>query len=149
MLKKQTTERGPLLIKKPGKMRWEYTVPEEKSFVSDGVKIYSYIPAGQAGHRPVGSAETKPTMPALFLAGKGNLTRDFTPSLADARRAAPPATAALKLGPESPQPDYDWLILRRRSRRRSPLRGLVTADAQGGTSTLFLRKSEGKSRTVR
>ena len=43
-LKKALTEKGRLLIKKPGKMRWEYTAPEQKLFVSDGVKIYSYIP---------------------------------------------------------------------------------------------------------
>src|ERR1700731_3226460 len=42
VLNKQLTERGRLLVKKPGKMRWEYTAPEKKLFVSDGVKIYSY-----------------------------------------------------------------------------------------------------------
>ncbi len=44
VLKQQATERGKLLVKKPGKMRWEYTAPERKLFVSDGRKIYSYIP---------------------------------------------------------------------------------------------------------
>ena len=44
VLKKQITERGRLLVKKPGKMRWDYTAPEQKQFVSDGVKMYSYIP---------------------------------------------------------------------------------------------------------
>src|SRR5213594_4325573 len=44
VLRKQITERGKLLVKKPGKMRWEYTAPEAKLFVSDGVKLYSYIP---------------------------------------------------------------------------------------------------------
>ena len=44
VLRKQITERGRLLVKKPGKMRWDYTAPEQKLFVSDGVKIYSYIP---------------------------------------------------------------------------------------------------------
>src|SRR5205823_491188 len=44
VLKKQISERGRLLIKKPGKMRWEYTTPEEKLFVSDGLKMYSYLP---------------------------------------------------------------------------------------------------------
>jgi outer membrane lipoprotein carrier protein len=43
VLRKQITERGKLQVKKPGKMRWEYTAPEEKLFVSDGVKMYSYI----------------------------------------------------------------------------------------------------------
>src|SRR4249920_3055043 len=44
VLRKQITERGRLIIKKPGRMRWQYTAPEEKLFVSDGVKMYSYIP---------------------------------------------------------------------------------------------------------
>src|ERR687896_98051 len=42
VLNKQLTERGRLIIKKPGRMRWEYRSPEEKLFVSDGVKLYSY-----------------------------------------------------------------------------------------------------------
>src|SRR5262245_41937894 len=45
VLRKQVVERGHLLVKKPGKMRWEYTTPEPKTFVSDGVKMYSYVPA--------------------------------------------------------------------------------------------------------
>src|ERR1700676_5421074 len=45
VLKKQISERGRVLIKKPGKMRWEYTAPEQKVFVSDGTKMYSYVPA--------------------------------------------------------------------------------------------------------
>src|SRR4051812_40821439 len=44
VLRQQATERGHLLVKKPGKMRWEYTTPEKKTFVSDGHKMYSYIP---------------------------------------------------------------------------------------------------------
>src|SRR5262245_44820684 len=44
VLKRQLTEQGRLIVKKPGRMRWEYKTPEEKLFVSDGTKIYSYIP---------------------------------------------------------------------------------------------------------
>src|SRR5687768_18236689 len=44
-LRTQTRERGTVKIKKPGKMRWIYTAPERKEFVSDGLKIYSHIPA--------------------------------------------------------------------------------------------------------
>src|SRR5712691_11077436 len=44
VLRQQITERGHLLVKKPGKMRWDYSTPETKQFVSDGVKMYSYIP---------------------------------------------------------------------------------------------------------
>src|ERR1041385_3128128 len=44
VLRKQITERGRMTIKKPGRMRWQYTAPEEKLFVSDGLKLYSYVP---------------------------------------------------------------------------------------------------------
>ncbi len=44
VLRKQLTEHGHVLIKKPGKMRWEYMPPEKKLFVSDGIKVYSYVP---------------------------------------------------------------------------------------------------------
>ena len=33
-----------MLVKKPGMMRWTYTSPEKKEFVSDGRKLYSYVP---------------------------------------------------------------------------------------------------------
>src|SRR5262252_4615236 len=44
VLKTQTQERGKVLVKKPSRMHWTYTAPEKKEFVSDGVKLYSYIP---------------------------------------------------------------------------------------------------------
>src|SRR5262249_9609153 len=44
VLRKTVTERGRMIVKRPGKMRWQYTEPEQKLFVSDGVKVYSYIP---------------------------------------------------------------------------------------------------------
>src|SRR5215210_4891783 len=79
VLRKQITERGRLLVKKPGMMRWDYSSPETKQFVSDGVKMYSYIPQDkQVIVTAVPPDEEAPT-PTLFLAGKGNVTRDFTP----------------------------------------------------------------------
>src|SRR5215470_8882866 len=44
-LRRKTTEQGTVLVKKPGRMRWAYKSPEEKLFVSDGHKIYFYVPA--------------------------------------------------------------------------------------------------------
>ena len=68
-------------------MRWDYTAPERKQFVSDGAKMYSYIPQDKQVIVSVGAARRpRPTTPTLFLAGKGSLTRDFTPSLVDAAR---------------------------------------------------------------
>ena len=83
VLRKQITERGHLLVKKPGKMRWDYTSPETKQFVSDGVKMYSYLPQDKQVIVASVPADDQATTPALFLAGKGSLTRDFSASLAD------------------------------------------------------------------
>lgn len=135
VLRKQLTEKGRLLVKKPGKMRWDYTVPEPKQFISDGVKVYSYIPADK--QVIVGTVSTDDTAdtPALFLTGKGDLMRDFTASYGEVSAGSAPGTLALKLVPRTPQSDYDWLILLVEPASLA-LRGLVTADSQGGTSVI-------------
>ncbi len=79
--------------------------------------------------------------PALFLAGKGNILRDFAPSL-PAAPAVAPTEVALKLVPTRPQRDYDWIILVL-DRASLQIRSLVTTDSQGGTSTfVFTRMRE-------
>lgn len=133
VLRKQLTERGTLLVRKPGRMRWEYTAPDKKTFVSDGVRLYSYIPADrQVIVSPAPSGAT--TTPALFLTGQGNLTRDFTVSDAEAPAGTPPGTRALKLVPKTPQPDFDALVLSLDPASLA-LRGLESVDAQGGRSS--------------
>ena len=134
VLRKQITERGRLIVKKPGKMRWDYTTPEPKQFVSDGVKMYSYIPQDKQVIVASVPPEDRATTPALFLAGKGSLTRDFTASLVDAPAGMPAGTRGLKLVPRARQPDFDWLTLIVDPGTLA-IRGLQTVDAQGGTST--------------
>ncbi len=134
VLNKTLTERGHLIVKKPGKMRWEYLAPERKLFVSDGVKFYSYLPDDKQVIMSAVPADDNAATPALFLAGKGNLTRDFVPSLADVPAGLPAGVRGLKLAPKTPQPDYDWLILAVDPSTLA-LKGLVTVDAQGGTSS--------------
>lgn len=134
VLNKQITERGRLLIKKPGKMRWEYKTPEEKLFVSDGVKVYSYIPQDKQVIVTSVPSEDKATSPALFLAGKGSLTRDYTSSFTALPAGMPQGAKALKLVPKASEPDYDWLVVVLEPNTLQ-LKGLVAADPQGGTST--------------
>jgi len=134
VLRKKIAERGRLLVKKPGRMRWEYTSPEQKLFVSDGMKMYSYLPQDkQVIVSPI-PADDQATTPTLFLAGKGNLIRDFTPSLVDLPAGLPAGAQALKLIPKTSQRDYDWLVLVVDPGSLA-IRGLVTTDAQGGKST--------------
>jgi outer membrane lipoprotein carrier protein len=135
-LRKRVTEQGHVVIKKPGRMRWDYTTPEAKVFVADGVKVYSYVPADkQVVVSPV-PAEDEATTPTLFLAGKGNLTRDFTVSAIDLPNDMPAGSRTLKLVPHVRQQDYDWLVLVVDPSTLA-LRGFVTEDAQGGTSSFL------------
>jgi outer membrane lipoprotein carrier protein len=134
VLKQTLTERGHLLVKKPGKMRWDYTAPEQKAFVSDGVRLYSYLPADKQVIVSAVPQGDDVATPALFLAGKGNLTRDFTPSLVSAPNGVPAGSRALKLVPKARQAEYDWIILAINPVTLS-IQGLVTVDGQGGTST--------------
>jgi outer membrane lipoprotein carrier protein len=109
--------------------------PEKKLFVSDGIKVYSYVPEDNqviVGSVPEGD---QAGAPVLFLAGKGNLVRDFTPSHADVPPGFPPTTRAVKLVPKAPQSDYDSLILVV-DQPSFELRGIVTIDAQGGRSAI-------------
>ena len=114
VLHKQITERGHLLVKKPGKMRWDYSTPETKQFVSDGLSDLN------------GKVTT----------AKGDVTRDFTPSLVETPAGMPAGSRALKLVPKSRQRDYDWLVLVLDPGTLS-IRGLLTVDEQGGKSSFF------------
>jgi outer membrane lipoprotein carrier protein len=38
------SESGELTLRKPGRMRWDYTAPSGKLFVSDGKDVYLYTP---------------------------------------------------------------------------------------------------------
>jgi len=135
VLHKRITERGHVLVKKPGKMRWDYTSPEKKLFISDGVRVYSYVPEDRQVVISAAPKEDQAGAPILFLAGKGNLVRDFTASPGDLPAASPPESLALKLVPKAAQPDYDWLLLVV-DRRSLTLRTLVTMDGQGGQSSI-------------
>ena len=136
VLRKAIAERGHVLIKKPGKMRWEYTTPEKKLFVSDGIRIYSYIPQDKQVLVSPQPREGEASAPALFLAGKGSLTRDFTPSLIANPKGTPVDGRSLKLIPKTPQPDYEWLVFTVDPVTLA-IQGLLTKDAQGGESAFI------------
>jgi outer membrane lipoprotein carrier protein len=138
VLGKKTVEYGTVAIRKPGRMRWTYTRPEEKIFVSDGVKLYSYIPADKQVYVASVPRDDQASTPTLFLAGKGNLVRDFTVA-APTRKNPPPGTASIRLTPRRPEREYDWLELVV-DEQSFELRILITGDAQGGVSTLTFSK---------
>ncbi|MBA2306448.1 MAG: outer membrane lipoprotein chaperone LolA [Acidobacteria bacterium] len=134
VLKRKLTERGKVQIKKPGKMRWDYTAPEKKLFVSDGSRIYLWLPADNQVTMSAVPKQDEATTAVLFLVGKGNLTRDFRVSFG---ANAPAGTHSLRLEPKLPERDYDWLQLVI-DQKTLQIRSLTAADRQGGQSTFEL-----------
>jgi outer membrane lipoprotein carrier protein len=137
VLRQEATESGHLLVKKPGKMRWDYTSPEKKTFVSDGHKLYSYIPKDRQVIVATVPADDQAAAPALLLTGKGNIQRDFSAAF-DKVTEAPAGTIALKLTPRRREPEFDWLtlVLEPDSLKLSMM---ITVDAQGGRSVFSFK----------
>ena len=132
VLKTQTQERGTVTVKKPSRMHWTYTAPEKKEFVSDGAKIYSYIPRDKQVIVSSVPPDDQATTPALFLAGKGDIVRDFSAAYVDSTF---PGTLALKLTPRRNEPDYEYLVVAV-DPASLQIRALTTRDRQGGESTI-------------
>jgi outer membrane lipoprotein carrier protein len=132
VLRTKTTESGTMAVKQPGLFRFVYTRPERKEFVSDGTNVYTYLVADKQVIVSPAPGPGESTTPALFLAGRADIARDFTPS-AMSLPSAPAGLLTVKLEPRKPDPDYEWFAL-----GVDPvtfqIRHLVALDRQGGRS---------------
>ncbi|HUP04376.1 MAG TPA: outer membrane lipoprotein chaperone LolA [Bryobacteraceae bacterium] len=70
-------EGGLLMLRKPGRMRWEYSQPKGKLFVSDGKSLWLYTPdANRAERMPLKDSEDMHA-PLAFLLGRLKFDKDF------------------------------------------------------------------------
>jgi outer membrane lipoprotein carrier protein len=74
--KKQKAE-GKVYFKKPGKMRWIYTDPFKQEIISDGRTLWTYRPEDKQVIVAKMAQAFQSQTPTTFLAGLGNLKRDF------------------------------------------------------------------------
>ena len=68
-------ETGELSLQKPGKMRWEYTQPAGKLFLSDGKLIYYYNPVSKRAEKMKVRESEDMRAPLAFLLGKLDFKR--------------------------------------------------------------------------
>jgi outer membrane lipoprotein carrier protein len=102
------TAEGYLIVKPPGKMRWEYTVPDTQSIVTDGRTMWIYRPTDR--QVMVGKA------PEFFGSGKGagllsnisQIRKGFNISLQPGRDEK---YYHLKLVPRKATPDLTDIIM--------------------------------------
>ncbi len=70
-------ESGTLLLKKPGKMLWDYAEPHRKVFVTDGKSAFFYVPGEmQARKAPLKKLDDLRS-PLRYLLGNTKLQKEF------------------------------------------------------------------------
>jgi outer membrane lipoprotein carrier protein len=103
-------ESGILIMKKPGRMYWEYQKPKKKLFIADGKMAYFYVP----DERQVIQSELKldrTKTPLLFLFGKGDISEDFAVAYERAEQALESGNLLLRLVPRRPQSEFSHVLL--------------------------------------
>ena len=120
VLQATDVEHGTMHVRKPGRWRFDYTHPEIKRFVSDGRTLTSYFPADRQAILSALPPEGESSSPVSFLAGDGDLTRDFDARYADSAQPAgvlPTGAVAsddawvVELVPRRAGADYEMLTL--------------------------------------
>ncbi len=71
------SESGELTLRKPGRMRWDYTEPSGKLFISDGKDVYLYTPEAHRVEKTKLKASDDMRAPLAFLLGKLDFAKDF------------------------------------------------------------------------
>lgn len=69
--------RGTVVFKKPGKMRWDYSEPEEQLIISDADTLWVYQPEEKQVLKGPFKAAFVSSTPVSFLAGVGRIDDDF------------------------------------------------------------------------
>ena len=74
---RQQVEKGELFLRKPGRMRWQYTSPPGKLFISDNKFIYSYTPQDHRAEKMKMKETDDMRAPLAFLLGRLQFSEDF------------------------------------------------------------------------
>ena len=133
VLRTRTTERGTVAIKRPGKMRFIYTKPEKKEFVSDGARLYAHMVADKQVIVSPAPGPDQGDIPAMFLAGQSDLTRDYTPAFTPLPGAAP-GLVTLQLVPRKKSAEYESIGIGVDAKTLQ-IQFLTAVDTQGGRSS--------------
>lgn len=125
---RKRVERGSLSLRKPGRMRWEYTEPAGKLFIADGKWVWMYSPATGKAERTKLKASDDERAPLAFLLGKldfSRLFRDF--ELTDSGETA--VIRALPKSDKVPYTSVEFIV-----GRQGEIRRLKVANGDGSVT---------------
>ncbi|OGW60598.1 MAG: hypothetical protein A2V83_11440 [Nitrospirae bacterium RBG_16_64_22] len=130
---------GTVAIKKPSRMRWNFSAPISQEIVLDGTHVWIYQPdqkqvvkRRQADAFPPGSATN-------FLAGIGRLREDFDPAFALENRVNQRGNILLRLIPKQKDLTLTRVILEVDPKSWAVVRVSLHDSARGTTTIRFSR----------
>jgi len=100
---RKSTSSGEVLLKKPGRMRWNYQKPDPKMYLADGDLLWLYEPEDKQAFKQELKSSQLPAALA-FLTGKGKLKDEFEMSFAERSPYGTPRDYVLSLRPKQAQP---------------------------------------------
>jgi outer membrane lipoprotein carrier protein len=108
---RKSSSAGEVLLKKPGRMRWNYTQPEPKMYLADGTTLWLYEPEDKQAFKQDLKSSQLPAALA-FLTGQGKLAAEFDIAFA---KTPPPAYGSptdyvLSLAPKTPQAQVKTIL---------------------------------------
>lgn len=102
-LGRRQTSRGRLLVKKPGRMRWDYEEPARKTIAVVGSRLVQYEPEANQAYVDDHFDATAMSAAVTFLLGKGDLEKEFEISTGE--------KGGLVLVPRKPDPRVESVTL--------------------------------------
>lgn len=139
-------ESGSVSFLRPGKMRWDYSVPENNLFLVDGKMTWFYVPSDHTVMRVPARETSDWRAPIALLAGQWKLSKACSRISIVPSPSTPPANVVLscilrgnpaeKSSPASPA-EIPITILFEIVRSSGELVRLTIADAPGGVQTEF------------
>ncbi len=126
-------ESGTLWLKRPGKMRWDYTEPRPKLFLSDGRTAWFYVPGEQQVRKTSVKKLDDFRSPLRYLLGKTKLEKEFVGlSFAPDVKPLDAADIALRGIPKGMEDRITQVLLEISS--DSQIRAITIEEADGSTT---------------
>lgn len=112
MSRREKEGRGSMVLLKPGRMRWDYNMPDTQVIVCDGQRISMYF--AQENQMLVSPAKQylESDVTYSFFAGSGNLLRDFTiEAPAEEDLQVNKNDIVLRVTPKKDHPQIEYILL--------------------------------------
>jgi len=133
--KRRSPSTGEVLLKKPGRMRWNYKTPDPKMYLSDGDLLWLYEPEDKQAFKQDLKASQLPAALA-FLTGKGKLASEFDIAFAKDPPVGGPRDYVLALSPRQANAQVKSILFVVDPDTFFVRETLIT-DAQGNTNDLL------------